>query len=687
MGRVFLGRSGGGRLLAIKVIRPELAEDPGFRARFSHDLDAAKKVNGLFTAPVIDADANAPTPWLATAYVSGPSLAEAVSSQGPLSATALLALAAGLAEGLFAVHAAGLVHRDLKPSNVLLADDGPRIIDFGISRAAEASALTRTGLVIGSPGFMSPEQAEGGEVGPPSDVFSLGGVLTFAGTGQGPFGTGPAPALLYRVVHNPPDTEGLPEQVRRLAERCMRKDPRERPTSAQILGELADAQPVEGWLPYQFTERFRPQPSGPGDTVTGAPAGPPAPLPPAPARAEPEPLPPEPEPEPLPPEPSPSAEYPATVTMAGASAQGQQAAETPQPDPVRKRSRSRKPVFAGITLLLLAAIGCVAALTLPGKPASDRPPGAAATSQPPTASASQRAATKPQVNPCQGNPANSAVVGSVCLTIPAEYWQQLREPDYLTATECLDVCGADLYTVRFIVLTADAYDDAFQGRNIGNPVQGLGLPFSKPLNISSFQSLIAVIGGGCDGSHLVSSGTQPLGPLVADYREWTYTCPDNPPQRELQVWNVPSAKILVISYQNSQTGATPVQAMVADASFIQVTAPALPAPVQLSPPTGSVFSNFPRNTKLTWKAVPGATRYLLQIQTCNYYGCTANPVGENSDLLPYSVILDSTTYSFQFVGAQPGRWRVMALRSDGGLSQFSPWWGFTYTQLRMPQPS
>ena len=235
MGRVYLGRSGGGRLLAIKVIRPELADDADFRVRFGREVDAAKRVSGLFTAPVVDADVDAPIPWLATAYVPGPSLAEAITSHGPFPATSVLALAAGLAEGLSAIHAVGLVHRDLKPSNVLLANDGPRVIDFGISRAAEASALTGTGLVVGSPGFMSPEQAEGREVGAPSDVFSLGAVLTFAGTGQGPFGTGPTAALLYRVVHNPPATGNLPEAVRLLAERCMHKDPQQRPTSGSFL--------------------------------------------------------------------------------------------------------------------------------------------------------------------------------------------------------------------------------------------------------------------------------------------------------------------------------------------------------------------------------------------------------------------------------------------------------------------
>jgi serine/threonine protein kinase len=191
MGRVYLGRSPGGRQVAIKVIRPELAEDADFRARFAREVSAARKVSGIFTAPVVDADVDGPVPWLATSYIAGPSLADAVAARGPLPATSVLRLAAGLAEGLKAIHAVGVVHRDLKPSNVLLPEDGPRLIDFGISRSMETSALTSAGTVVGSRGFMSPEQTEGRDVGPPSDIFSLGAVLTFAAQGQGPFGKDP----------------------------------------------------------------------------------------------------------------------------------------------------------------------------------------------------------------------------------------------------------------------------------------------------------------------------------------------------------------------------------------------------------------------------------------------------------------------------------------------------------------
>lgn len=243
MGHVYLGWSPGGRQVAIKVIRPELAEDPDFRARFAREVAAARKVSGIFTAAVVDADPDAPLPWLATSYVAGPSLADAVADRGPLPAASVLRLAAGLAEGLVAIHSAGVVHRDLTPSNVLLAEDGPRLIDFGISRSVAASTLTRTGMVVGSPGFMSPEQAQGREAGPPSDIFSLGTVLAFAATGNGPFGGGSSEALLYRVVTGKPDTDELPDEIRPVIERCLAKDPRRRPTAAQLLAELSAAKP------------------------------------------------------------------------------------------------------------------------------------------------------------------------------------------------------------------------------------------------------------------------------------------------------------------------------------------------------------------------------------------------------------------------------------------------------------
>ena len=253
MGRVFLGWSSGGRPVAVKVIKPELAGDPEFRARFRREVAAARTVSGLYTALLLDTDTDSPVPWLATAYVDGPSLNEAVSGYGPLPVESVLALASGLAEALTAVHAMGLVHRDLKPSNVLLASDGPRVIDFGISRAADTTTLTNTGQSIGSPGFLSPEQAVGREVGPSSDIFSLGAVLAFAASGSSPFGIGAPHALIYRVVHEPPTLDGIPEELRPLISRCLAKEPGDRPAASDLLAELADVRPGARWLPERIT--------------------------------------------------------------------------------------------------------------------------------------------------------------------------------------------------------------------------------------------------------------------------------------------------------------------------------------------------------------------------------------------------------------------------------------------------
>jgi eukaryotic-like serine/threonine-protein kinase len=270
MGRVFLGVSPGGRPVAVKAIRAELAANPEFRARFGREVAAARRVSGVFTAQVVDADVDGPVAWMATAYVPGPSLAEAVDTHGPLPDASLLALAAGLAESLNAIHAVGVVHRDLKPSNVLLAEDGPRVIDFGISRATESTMLTQAGLVVGSPGFMSPEQAMGSDVGPPSDIFNLGAVLAFAATGEGPFGTGTTAALLYRVVHGAPSLDGVPPTVRPLIEHCLAKDPRQRPTANGLLAEVGALQPDGTWLPESFTRTFaQGTPSRPGFAWSG----------------------------------------------------------------------------------------------------------------------------------------------------------------------------------------------------------------------------------------------------------------------------------------------------------------------------------------------------------------------------------------------------------------------------------
>jgi serine/threonine protein kinase len=274
MGRVYLGRSPGGRNVAIKVIRADLAENADFRARFAREASAARKVSGIFTAPVVDADLDGPIPWLATSYIAGPSLGDAIAERGPMPAALVLRLAAGLAEGLAAIHTAGVVHRDLKPANVLLAEDGPRLIDFGISRSLETTSMTRTGMVVGSPGFMSPEQAEGRPVGPASDVFSLGALLTFAATGEGPFGEGSTVALLYRVVTSEPNTQAVPAEIRPVIEHCLAKDPRQRPTAAQLLAQLSTADVVADPAREGTTRK-----SAVPDAARRAPNGAPGPVP------------------------------------------------------------------------------------------------------------------------------------------------------------------------------------------------------------------------------------------------------------------------------------------------------------------------------------------------------------------------------------------------------------------------
>jgi serine/threonine protein kinase len=235
MGRVYMASTPAGRPVAVKVVRPELGEDQVFRARFRQEIQAAQRVHGLYTAQVLDADPAATPPWLVTAYVPGPSLQEAVSGHGPMPEAMAFQLVAGIAEALQAIHAAGVVHRDLKPSNVLLAPDGPRVIDFGIARALEATALTRSGMMVGSPQFMAPEQILDRPVTPAIDVFALGSLAAYAVLGRPPFGEGHTAAVSYRVLHGAPDLAGCPPQLRRLIERCLRKDAVARPGPGQIV--------------------------------------------------------------------------------------------------------------------------------------------------------------------------------------------------------------------------------------------------------------------------------------------------------------------------------------------------------------------------------------------------------------------------------------------------------------------
>ncbi|SCE61360.1 Serine/threonine protein kinase [Streptomyces sp. Termitarium-T10T-6] len=239
MGVVHLARSASGMQLAVKVVHAPYAADPEFRARFRQEVAAARRVSGAFTAPVVDADPEADRPWMATLYVPGPTLAEQVKRNGPMSPAALRRLTAGLAEALRDIHRAGVIHRDLKPSNVLLTDGGPKVIDFGISRPYDSDLRTETGKLIGSPPYMAPEQFQRPrEVGPPVDVFALGAVIVHAATGRGPFDSDSPYIVAYQVVHDQPDLGGVPEELAPLVARCLAKDPADRPTPDEVMAAL-----------------------------------------------------------------------------------------------------------------------------------------------------------------------------------------------------------------------------------------------------------------------------------------------------------------------------------------------------------------------------------------------------------------------------------------------------------------
>jgi predicted Ser/Thr protein kinase len=279
MGRVYLGQSRAGRYVAIKVIRPELAEDPVFRRRFAREVAAARAVNPLYTAAVVDADTEAEAPWLATTYIDGPSLDTLVTEEGALPTDAVFTLAAGLAEALHSMHRVGLVHRDLKPGNVLLDDDGPHIIDFGISMIANASRLT-TSMIVGTPSYMAPERIQGDEGGPPGDIFSLGATLVFAATGKTLVNEGTMFQQISQIANGAFQIVGVPAPLRPLITRCLSQRPIDRPTAEEIGRFLAGSQvavPVAGWY------RGSAAPQAPArrpiiDNLPGSPVGKPAEL-------------------------------------------------------------------------------------------------------------------------------------------------------------------------------------------------------------------------------------------------------------------------------------------------------------------------------------------------------------------------------------------------------------------------
>ncbi|MFJ4780978.1 serine/threonine-protein kinase [Streptomyces sp. NPDC088762] len=274
MGVVYLGSDRRGQRVALKVIRPDLAEDQEFRSRFAREVSAARRIRGGCTARLVAADLEAERPWFATQYVPGPSLHDKVAEEGPLTAAQIAAIGAALSEGLVAVHEAGVVHRDLKPSNILLSPKGPRIIDFGIAWATGASTLTHVGTAVGSPGFLAPEQVRGAAVTPATDVFALGATLAYAATADSPFGHGSSEVMLYRVVHEEPHLQGVPDALAPLVRACLAKDPEERPSTLQLsmrLKEIAarEAQGLpEGRPPAQRARTERPAGRAAEDSTT-----------------------------------------------------------------------------------------------------------------------------------------------------------------------------------------------------------------------------------------------------------------------------------------------------------------------------------------------------------------------------------------------------------------------------------
>ena len=350
MGRVYLAHSPSGRRVAIKVIRADLVQESEIRQRFAREVAAARAVSGFFTAGVVDADLDANPPWLVTTYIPGPSLTSAVAQVGPLPLASVRAIGAALAEALSAIHAVGLIHRDLKPGNILLASDGPRLIDFGISALSGSRTITRLGAFIGSPGYMSPEQIEGRAVGPATDVFALGAVLVFAVTGTDPFGGDSLPSLLYKTVHAPPDLSRVPDELLPLVSSCLDKDPSRRPDLRTVLHDLTSGQNLAGmfapgWLPAALNRDSEPLGTVlPGEAPAHPAEAPTAEAPTTPAHPAEAPTTP-----PRPAEPEPAA--PATPTHPPAPAPGAAwPAQAPQ-------ARRRRGLVAAI-LIAIAGLGC-----------------------------------------------------------------------------------------------------------------------------------------------------------------------------------------------------------------------------------------------------------------------------------------------------------------------------------------
>lgn len=354
MGRVYLGRTPAGSAVAVKVVHREYAGDASFRKRFEQEVAAARRVQGLYTVPVVDADLQDDEPWLATAYVPGPSLQQAVADGEPLPVDAAVGLVARVAEALQSIHAAGVIHRDLKPSNIILTADGPKVIDFGIARAADVTSVTATGMRTGTPAYMAPEYIRGQSVTEAGDVFALGGVAHFAATGRFAFGGGADHGVIYRVLEQAPDLDGCPEPVRAIAARCLEKDPAKRPTPAEVIelcrrvsgtgaadaAEIADAHTrtavsVSGAEPVTPNAPGSPNDPGSPDAATRTARSPRGSEPVAPV-----------------PPPAPAAPAPARETPPGADT----SANPPVPDPLTVPAPGLPLVLSGVGIFVLAII-------------------------------------------------------------------------------------------------------------------------------------------------------------------------------------------------------------------------------------------------------------------------------------------------------------------------------------------
>ncbi|MFE2107612.1 serine/threonine-protein kinase [Kitasatospora sp. NPDC059463] len=484
MGLVYLAYTPGGRPVALKVVRPELAGDLDFRARFAQEVASARLIHGLFTAQLVDAGPDAPTPWLATTYVPGPSLQQVVQHFGPLPERTVLLLMAGIAEALQAIHASGVVHRDLKPANVLIAADGPRVIDFGIARAADAVALTGTGLHIGSPAYMAPEQATGQAATSATDVWALGALAVHVAGGAPPFGDGPHPATLYRTVHEEPALDHVPEALRDLLRRCLAKRPEDRPTTAEVIATAA-GHPAVGGQP-RFGEDWLPQPLT--SQITRH-----AELPQVPAEASGPGL-------------NPAATMPAPAAVPTptrlAAVPGTSAAAAATPAPATPATRLRRPRGrASLIAVVALAVGAVATAFV----LDDPDPVEAATADAPVVGSpapGTPVATPTPTGPSGSTRSPSATAGPSRTTPPppaAAFTPDYRaveltsaDPGYefdLTSGTVVPVDTANWYVGRtdseFLVPeTADSYIGRDSGLGLAECLQGLGsrptarLPFS-----------------------------------------------------------------------------------------------------------------------------------------------------------------------------------------------------------------